>query len=67
MEWVPFTVVYGEKEKKSGELAVRMRENGKVETMSAEKLAGIIKKQIMDFPFKPLPLPKLLSKRPTFV
>ncbi|MBU5557908.1 MAG: threonine--tRNA ligase [Candidatus Aenigmatarchaeota archaeon] len=67
MEWVPFIIVYGEKEKKSGKLAVRFRENGKVEQLSTKQLVELIQKQTTGFPFKPLPLSMFLSKRPSFV
>lgn len=67
VEWVPMIVVVGEKEKKSGKLAVRFRETGKVENMEPKELVKKIKKETKDYPFKPLPLPRLLTKRPKFV
>ncbi|MCK4635097.1 MAG: threonine--tRNA ligase, partial [Candidatus Aenigmarchaeota archaeon] len=67
VEWVPMIVVVGEREKESGKLAVRFRETGKVENMKKEELVKKIKKETKDYPFKPLPLPRLLSKRPKFV
>lgn len=67
MEWVPFIIVVGEKEKESGQLAVRFRETGKVENLKQEKLLKLIHEKTKDFPFKQLPLPRLLSKRPVFV
>ena len=66
MEWIPYIVVIGEKEKKSGKLAVRFRETGKVENMKEDELIKFIREQIKDKPYRPLPLPKLLSKRPVF-
>lgn len=66
-EWVPMTIVIGEKERASGKLAVRFRETGKVESMEASELVKLIKKDTEGFPFKPLSLPKLLTKRPIFV
>ncbi|UCG95499.1 MAG: threonine--tRNA ligase [archaeon] len=67
MEWVPMAIVIGEKEKKSGKLAVRFRETGKVEDMKPEELVKKIRKETKKYPFAPLPLPRLLSKRPKFV
>ncbi len=67
MEWVPYTVVVGEKEKESGSLAVRFRETGKVGNLKPQELVKIIHEKTKDFPFKQLPLPRLLSKRPVFV
>ncbi len=67
VEWIPLIVVVGEKEKKSGKLAVRFRETGKVKQTSASEVIKLIKKETKDYPFRPLPLPRLLSKRPIFV
>ncbi len=67
VEWIPAIVVVGEREKKSGKLAVRFRETGKVKSMKSSDLIKLIKKETKDYPFKPLPLPSLLSKRPVFV
>lgn len=67
IEWIPLIVVVGEKEKKSGKLAVRFRETGKVESMKSAELIKLIKKQTKEYPFKPLPLPLFLTKRPIFV
>lgn len=65
-EWVNLIVVMGEKEKKSGKLAVRFRETGKVKPMKSEEIMYLVKKGIKGFPSRPLPLPKLLSKRVVF-
>ena len=67
MEWVPYIVVVGEKEKRSGKLAVRFRETSEIKLMKPEELVKHIKNKTQDFPYKPLPLPMLLSERPTFV
>jgi len=65
-EWIPYVVVYGEREKKSGVLSVRVRETGKLEKMRVEELAEKIREAVKNRPFKKLPLPKLLSRRPSF-
>jgi len=67
MEWIPFIVVIGKKEKESGKLAVRFRETGKIENITLEELIERIKKQTEKYPFKALSLPKFLTKRPKFV
>lgn len=67
VEWVPLIVVVGEREKSSGKLAVRFRESGEVRQMSLEELVSYVKEKTKGYPFKPLPLPKLLSRRPKFV
>ena len=66
MEWVPYIIVVGQKEIKSGVLPVRDRKIGKIRKLKPEELISEIKKATGDKPFKPLPLPKYLSKRPQF-
>ena len=65
-EWIPYIIVFGKREKESGTLSVRIRANGKVVKMKAEELVKRIGEEVKDKPFKPLPLPKLLSRRPIF-
>ncbi len=67
MEWVPYIVVVGEKEKDSGKLAVRFRKSGEVKEMTPEEVVKLVRKEAEGYPFKSLPLPRLLSKRPKFV
>ncbi|UCC91664.1 MAG: threonine--tRNA ligase [Candidatus Aenigmatarchaeota archaeon] len=67
LDWVPFIVVVGKKELKDKKLATRFRETGKVKRISKSSLVGMIKKGTEGRPFKPLPLPRLLTKRPTFI
>ncbi len=64
--WVPFIIVVGEKEEKAKKINVRVRETKKQELTTATKLIEEIKKATEGMPFKPLPLPKELSKRPVF-
>ncbi len=65
-EWIPYIVVYGERERESGLLSVRVRRSGKVEKMSLDQLTARIKGETEGKPFKRLPLPKLLSRRASF-
>jgi threonyl-tRNA synthetase len=66
MEWVPYIVVVGQKELESGVLPVRDRKTGKMRKMKLQELAIEIESLVTGMPFKPLPLPKYLSKRPQF-
>jgi threonyl-tRNA synthetase len=67
MEWVPYVIVVGQRELESGVLAVRDRENhGKVQNMKLDELIAKITGKLEGKPFKPLPLPLNLSKRPQF-
>jgi threonyl-tRNA synthetase len=66
MEWVPYTIVIGQQEVDSNVLRVRDRESGKIPEMKLEEFVNEVEEAIKDKPFKPLPLPKELSKRPQF-
>ena len=67
MEWVPYIIVVGQRELESGVLAVRDREaHGKVQTLKLDELITKIVDKLQGKPFKPLPLPMQLSKRPQF-
>ncbi len=65
--WVNLIVVVGEKEKKEGRLPVRFRESGEVKEMSLEDLINYVKEKTKGFPYKPLPVPRLITKRPVFI
>jgi threonyl-tRNA synthetase len=65
-EWVPYIVVVGQREAESLYLPVRDREAGKIRKMKLEELLTEIEGKLKGKPFKPLPLPRHLSKRPQF-
>lgn len=64
-EWIPYIVVIGERELR-GKLAVRIRESGTIEELSIEELTQRVLEKCKGKPFKPLPLPARLSRRPKF-
>jgi threonyl-tRNA synthetase len=66
MEWVPYIIVVGQKEVVSGILPVRERKTGKIRNMKVEELIREVEKEVKPKPFKPLPVPRYLSKRPQF-
>ncbi len=66
MEWVPYIIVVGQKELESDVLPVRDRASGKMRKLKLKEFMAETEKMISDKPFKPLPLPKYLSKRPQF-
>jgi threonyl-tRNA synthetase len=66
-EWIPYILVVGDNEVNGKELNVRNRETGEEKKMTKEALIELIKEKTKDKPFKKLPLPNLLSKRPIFV
>ena len=65
-EWIPYIVILGEKELKDEVLSVRIR-NGKNTVMKPIELKKTIKQKTKGMPYRPLPLPMLLSRRPKFV
>ena len=66
-EWVPYIIVVGDKEIESGMLSVRERElKGQQQNMTTEQLIAKVSEKIAGKPYKPLPLPMYLSKRPQF-
>jgi threonyl-tRNA synthetase len=66
-DWVPYVVVVGQKEVETGVLSIRVREDqSKQANMKLDELTAKIKEKIAGKPFKPLPLPQALSKRPQF-
>jgi len=61
--WVPYIVVYGEREAKTGKLSVRVRGVGQ-EVMSLEELIARLSRETQGYPRRPLTAPMLLSVRP---
>lgn len=66
-EWIPYMLVVGDNEIDGDELSVRIKETGEEIKMTMEELIEEIKDKTEGYPYKRLPLPKLVSKRPKFV
>ncbi|HDM32036.1 MAG TPA: threonine--tRNA ligase, partial [bacterium] len=66
LDWIPYTLTLGEKEKKENVFAVRIREKRKVEKMKLEKLIEKIKKETKDFPWRSLGGSPFLSTKVRF-
>jgi threonyl-tRNA synthetase len=66
-EWIPYIIVLGEREIGSEEVPVRVREDGKLHSMTLKSLASVIKKQVKGKPYRPVPLPMSVQGRPKFV
>ncbi len=64
--WVPYVVVLGEREIKTGELAVRARGEGKEIKTSADGLISRIEEEVEGYPMRALTYPKMLSQRPGY-
>ncbi len=66
-EWVNYVLVIGENEVNSDVIPVRDRVTGKeTRNMTLQELTAEIAEKTAGLPFKPLALPKMLSKRPQF-
>ncbi len=70
-EWIPYVAVIGEEEVKGGYLTVTIRAESTLKEqkrvkMTIDELAERIRKECEGKPFKPLPLPMLVSRRPSF-
>jgi threonyl-tRNA synthetase len=66
-EWIPYVVVLGEKEQEEKRLAVTKRLTRTKQSMSVKELIDEVRQNTNQMPYRPLPLPQMLSKRPKFV
>lgn len=67
MDWVPYVLVVGEKEKESKKFQVRVRKDKSQKNVTLEQLMDEIKHQMAGMPSRPRYLPREISKRPIFV
>ena len=65
-DWIPYILVVGEKEQSSGMLSVRSREEKSQRQMTLNDLVMLIRGRTEGMPFRLLPLPRQISKRPVF-
>jgi len=66
LSWVPYTIIFGEKEMSSGELSVRSRADGRELRMGIEPFIERIRNEVSGYPTRPLSFPALLSQRPGY-
>jgi threonyl-tRNA synthetase len=66
VEWVPYTVVVGQRETLEGKLQVRCRGEADPRALTAAELTGHLHERTGDMPWLPLPIPRQLSRRPRF-
>lgn len=65
-DWIPYIAVVGKREVADGTVNVRIRSMREQVAMTPEQLAERIEGETAGRPFRPLPLPRVLSKQPTF-
>ena len=66
LDWIPYIVVFGDRELEGGKLPVRIRGIGAIREMELEELVSEIAERIRGFPSEPQPLPMILSKKISF-
>jgi len=65
-EWIPYILVVGQKEAESGKLMVRIRSAREQKEMEFDELVARIREETAGTPYRPLPLPVRVSRRPIF-
>ncbi len=66
LSWIPFTIVYGEKEIKTKKLSVRSRSDSKESKVSLAAFLKRFRAEVEGYPVRPLTYPVLLSQRPGY-
>lgn len=65
-DWIPYSLVIGEKEQNTGLLTVRVRKDKGQREYSLPDFLAIIKEEQGSMPFRHLPTPVLVSQKPIF-
>ena len=65
-EWIPYVIVVGNDEIAGQKFKVNDRQKNCVYEMDKSELEQFIKDQIKNYPYRPLALSNLISKRPSF-
>jgi threonyl-tRNA synthetase len=66
LSWVPYTIIFGEKEMKNDQLTIRSREEGKEVKIDMQSFVKRVQKEISGYTTRPLSFPVLLSQRPGY-
>jgi len=64
--WIPYVAVVGEEETKTGKVNLRTRGSKERRKVKAEELAEEIKSKVEGYPWKPLCVPRDVSRRPLY-
>lgn len=65
-DWVPYTLVIGDKEMEGNTYSISIREGNKKQDMTISDLINELKSKNNDMPFRSLPVNRLISKRINF-
>ncbi len=66
-KWVPYIAVVGSREERAGTVRLRVRGEEGERDCGVEDLIEEIRSKTVNMPYRPLTVPKLLSRRPIFV
>ncbi len=66
LSWIPFTIIYGEKEIKTKELSIRSRADAKESKITLAMFLKRFRAEVRGYPVRPLTYPVLLSQRPGY-
>ena len=66
LSWIPYTIIYGEKEITTKQLSVRSRADAKESKLALADFVKKLKMEIEGYPTRTLTFPKLLSQRPGY-
>ncbi len=66
LSWIPYTIVYGEKEIKTKELSIRSRADAKESKITLAMFLKRLRAEVEGYPIRPLTYPALLSQRPGY-
>ncbi|TMI07655.1 threonine--tRNA ligase [Candidatus Bathyarchaeota archaeon] len=66
LSWIPYTIVYGEKEIETKELSIRSRADSKESKIGLTAFVKRVKAEIEGYPERTLTYPSLLSQRPGY-
>src|SRR5438132_11340828 len=66
LSWIPYTIIYGEKEIETEELSIRSRADSKESKVALTVCLERVKAEVEGYPTKNLTYPTLLSQRPGY-
>ena len=66
LSWIPYTIIYGEKEIKTKELSIRSRADARESKITLAMFLKRFKGEVDGYPVRPLTYPALLSQRPGY-
>ena len=66
LSWIPYTIIYGEKEIKTKELSIRSRADAKESKITLAAFLKRLSAEVEGYPVRPLTYPALLSQRPGY-